>query len=231
MGIISIERSSDLFWLGRYMERTFTMYKALIAAYDRYIDGDLSARREYLSKLSVEDAWGCENAAECFKTLFFDIKCPHSVRYCLERAYDDGIVLREEISTEALSQIQLAMDAVDKGAASGKSAAYSLLALEDRIFAFWGCINDYVHDGEVLNLIMCGKLIERLDMYIRLEYPIEDIQLEFKRLSSALRRVPRNTPYRYHNERASVLVEYTASEEECRAHRNELLESLGKLFG
>lgn len=230
MGIISIEHGSSLFWLGRYVERTFTMQKAALHVYDRFIDGDTAVRKQYLDKLYITDEWGDENANQCFKTLLFDINNPHSVRYSLERAYDNGIVLREEISTEALSQIQLAMDAVDHAAVSKKSAAYSLLALEDRLFAFWGCINDYVFDSEILNLIMCGKLVERLDMYLRLDYPIEDIKLEFGRLCDILRNVPRDTPYRYNTKQISVLVEHMETEEDCRAHKGAMLASLGKIF-
>ncbi|MCD7742553.1 MAG: alpha-E domain-containing protein [Ruminococcus sp.] len=230
MGIISVEHSSCLFWLGRYLERTFTMQKATLSVYDKCIDNDVRARRDFLEKLFIEDKWGAEHANDCFQDLLFDIDNPHSVRFSLERAYDNGIVLREEISTEALSQIQLAMDVVDRGARSIHSAAYSLLGLEDRLFAFWGCISDYVYDNEVLNLIRCGKSIERLDMYIRLEYSATDLKREFDRLCEELRNFPQGTPYRYNTKQLSVLVEsfdlgleYTERKEEC-------LVALGKIF-
>ncbi|MCD8096179.1 MAG: alpha-E domain-containing protein [Ruminococcus sp.] len=230
MGIISLEHSSDLFWLGRYLERTFTMQRALLSVYDKCIDNDVTARRDFLAKLYIEDEWGRENANACFHDLIFNIENPHSVRYSLERAYDNAIVLRERISTEALSQIQLAMDAVDAGAHSIHSAAYSMLGLEDRLFAFWGCVSDHVYDNEVLNLIRCGKSIERLDMYIRLEYPAMDMKREFDRFCDTLRNVPRDTPYRYNSKQLSVLVESFDLGLEYTDRKDECLVSLSKIF-
>lgn len=212
------------------MERAFTMLKAGISAYDRYIDIKDSVRTDFLNKLGVSDKWGAEKAAECFRELIFDKNNQSSVRYSLERAYDNGIVLREEISTEALSQIQLAMDITDRAEKSDKSPAYTMLDLEDRIFAFWGCINDYVYDEEVLNIIECGKYLERLDMYTRLEYPAYHIKIEFDRLCGVLRIFSKDTPYRYNTRQLSVLVENFDSESDYTDNKDECLESLSRIF-
>jgi len=230
MGIISLEKSSCLFWLGRYTERAFTMLEAGLEVYDQYIDGRIEARKDFLDKLCICDKWGEMKASECFHDMVFDINNTGSVRYCLERAYDNGIVLRDEISTEALAQLQLELDTADKSSLSENSASYSLIALKDRIFAFEGCINNCIYNKEVLNLILCGKYLERLDMYIRLEYPPADLKKEFDRLCDVLRNFPKDTPYRYNTKYLSVLVESLDLGLDYLERRDECLESLGRLF-
>ena len=42
MGIISIEKTNHLFWLGRYCERVFTTLKVFRKYYDTMIDGSQS---------------------------------------------------------------------------------------------------------------------------------------------------------------------------------------------
>lgn len=206
------------------------MLKAVLSAHDSFMDQGDGARTDFLNKLGILDIWGKEKAEECFRDLLFDKKNQSSVRYCLERAYDNGIVLREEISTEALSQIQLAMDITDRAAKSEKAPAFTTLELEDRLFSFWGCIGDYVYDGEVLNLINCGKYIERLDMYIRLDYPAHHMKVEFDRLCGVLRGFSKDTPYRYNTRQLSVLVESFDLGLDYAARKYECLESLGRIF-
>lgn len=133
---------------------------------------------------------------EFLKSFLFDKNNCNSVAHSLERAYDNGIVLREDISTEALSFLQMAMDTLEKAETSTRGLLLALLPLEDILFGFWGCIEDYIYDPEVMNIIKCGKSIERLDLYFRLRYPFEVIKLEFERLCYNLRSVPKNTPYR-----------------------------------
>lgn len=91
--------------------------------------------------------------------------------HSLERAYDNGIVLREDISTEALSFLQMAMDTLEKAETSTRGLLLALLPLEEILFGYWGCIEDYIYDPEVMNIIKCGKSIERPDLYFRLRYP------------------------------------------------------------
>ena len=45
MGIISLEKSNRLIWLGRYTERTFTICRTLGKYYDTMIDRDEFAYR------------------------------------------------------------------------------------------------------------------------------------------------------------------------------------------
>lgn len=228
MGTISLDHSDRLFWLGRYTERVFTTLKALEALYDKSIERGNRLYRDYLECFDLDDRY--KDTEDFMNSFLFDADNPGSVRFSLERAYDNGIVLRERISTEALSYLQLAKDTLAKAGNSQKGYLFELLPLEDLLFGFWGCINDYIYDGEALNIIKCGKYLERLDLYFRMKYPYGLISLEFDRLCDCLARMPKNTPYRYNTAQLSVLAETVGTEEECALRAEESVSALAKLF-
>ncbi|MGN0622737.1 MAG: circularly permuted type 2 ATP-grasp protein [Oscillospiraceae bacterium] len=89
---------------------------------------------------------------------------------------------------------------------------------------------DYIYYPEVMTIIKCGKSTERLDLYFRLRYPFEAIELEFERLCDNLRSVPKNTPYRYNTAQLSVLVEAMGLGADYEQRLDDVLCSLGRLF-
>ncbi|MGN1339939.1 MAG: alpha-E domain-containing protein [Oscillospiraceae bacterium] len=228
MGTISIEHGDRLFWLGRYTERAYTTIKALEKLYDRGIDGTGEEYREYLMSFGMDDVYG--NEKEFFRSFIFDEENPSSVAASLVKAYDNGIVLREEISTEALSFLQMAMDKLEHTKHSSQALCLSLLPLIDILYGFWGCVGEYVYDEEIKTIIECGKYVERLDLYLRLKYPFPLIEREFTRLCASLRNVPKNTPYRYNTNQLCVLVEVMGMGEKYTESKSEALSALGRLF-
>ncbi len=228
MGTISVEHGDRLFWLGRYTERVFTTLKVLEHLSDTVIDKNAGAYIDYLSAFGLSDIYG--SSADFFKSFIFCKDNPNSVAFSLDRAYDNGIVLREEISTEALSFLQMAKDKLAAANGTSQSLRLALLPLEDILYGFWGCISDNILDVETKNIICCGKSIERLDLYFRLKYPFEMISEEFDRLCRHLRSVPANTPYRYNTQHLCTLVEIMGDGEKYENSVPAALQSLGNLF-
>ena len=136
MGVISVEHSDRLFWLGRYTERVFTTLKTLEKQYDSMIDTNPMKYTEFLNIFGLDDIYG--NMQNFVASFLFDKNNPHSVAYSLEKAYDNGIVLRENISSKALSFLQLAKDTLKKLLIRKKDFIFSLLPLEDMLFCILG---------------------------------------------------------------------------------------------
>ena len=226
MGTISLEHSNRLYWLGRYTERFFTTLKALGDLYDKMLDTQ-HGYTDYLGCFGLADTYA-DNAA-FLRSFLFDNANSNSAVYSLERAYDNGIVLREEISTTSLSFLQMAKDTLEK-AQNSTNIRLSLLPLEDILYAFWGCINEHIYDDEIRNIIYIGKTLERLDLYIRMKYPFSIVEKEFIRLMKNLNRVPKGTPYRYSTKYLSDLVEILGTEEDYKRGADKAIDSLGHLF-
>ena len=226
MTTISKEHSDRLYWLGRYTERAFTTMRTIQKLYDKIIDKK-KGYTDYLKYFGLTDNYGSIDAF--MHSFLYDINNANSVAYSLERAYDNGIVLREEISTESLSFLQLAKDTLGKSSTSANTRL-SLLPLEDQLYAFWGCVNEHIYNDEIRNIIYIGKTIERLDLYIRMEYPFDITKKEYIRLMKNLERAPKGTPYRYNINNYSDLVKIMETEEEYRQHSCELFNCLENLF-
>lgn len=227
MGAISVEHGDRLFWLGRYVERSFTTLNAIEDHFDQALDGDPMLYQQYLEAFGVPDTYG--NRDSFLTNFLFDEENPNSVAFSLQCAYDNGIVLREDISTDALSYLQMAIDRLRHAKSATKGLLLELLSLQDVLYGFWGCLMDNVYDMEKMALIQCGQSIERLDLYFRLHYSDEEVLPEMRRLLERLRRIPKDTPYRYNTAQLSVLVELMG-ETNITSHAPAAISSLSRLF-
>lgn len=227
MGTISLEHGDRLFWLGRYIERSFTTLKAIQSHFDQALDDDPLLYQKYLTAFGLADTYG--NRDTFLKRFLFEKENQNSVAFSLRCAYDNGIVLREDISTESLSYLQLTMDELERSKDLEKGLRLKLLALEDTLYGFRGCLEDHVYDLEKKALIDCGQFIERLDLYFRLRYSDEAVLPELKRLLERLRMIPKHTPYQYNTAHLSTLVELMG-ETNIMSYAGTAITSLSRLF-
>lgn len=185
MGIISVDNIDRLYWLGRYSERVYTTIKLFSASYDDMIDTYLNSYEEFCKRLDVPNIYS--SGGDFIKRYCFDPEDPNSIYSNLTRAYDNEITLREELGSETLSYIQLAVYAMNK-AKESPAPLVELQEVTDNILAFWGIADDNIDSENVRNIIKVGKRIERLDLYARLHMPKAEMLREIHRLKG---RIPR----------------------------------------
>ncbi len=185
MGIISLEKSNHLYWLGRYSERAFTTISIFMECYDSMIDKDPDAYKEVCAKLSIPDVYGSKEVFDV--NYLFDAADPNSVYSNLRRACDNAMVLRDQLSSTAHSYIEMALDVME-GAAAEPNCLLKLQEVLDNLYAFWGSIDDVMESSESRNIMKCGRYIERLDLYIRLDYDKRAMKLAYDRMVYRLQR-------------------------------------------
>ena len=179
MGIISVEQTNRLFWLGRYSERVYTTLRLYYNSFDMMIDEITDSYTEFCRMVDIPDVYGSK---EVFKENYpFDEDNPDSIFSNLNRAYDNAIVLREEIGSEALSYIQLAIYDMNKAKIS-RAPLIEMQRVIDNILAFWGIADDRIDSEQVRNIIKAGKRIERIDLYARLGADKKELQREVHRM-------------------------------------------------
>lgn len=186
MGIISLEKSDHLFWLGRYTERVFTTLNSFFYYFDKMLDTDELTYEKFCEELSIPNIYTDKEAF--IRSYLFSEENPDSVYCNMLRAFDNAVVLRDELSSKTLSYIQLALDCIEH-AADSQALVYDLQPVIDYLFAFWGCLDDNVEDEECRNLIKCGKYMERLDLYMRLGYTYHSIEKEYNKFLNRLHKV------------------------------------------
>ena len=183
MGIKSITNTGRLYWLGRYSERVYTSLKLFSSSYDTLIEQD--NYKSVCKYLEIPDIY--TDKEDFISRYAFDPANPDSIYANLQRAYDNAIELREEIGSETLSFIQMAIYEMNSAKLSAAPLLY-FQKITDAILAFWGCVDDQIDDENTRNIIKIGKRVERLDLYARLGKDRVSLLREVNRLAGRIGR-------------------------------------------
>ena len=182
---ISPAKADRLYWLGRYSERVCTALHILRKYYDDIVDSENStANFEFCTKMGIPCEY--QNPREFVHKYLYDTSLNYSVINMLERVKDNAILLREEIKSESLQYLEMAINFM-KRAGEDDLKLYELQYVSDVMYSFWGAVEDRIHNHKVSDLLMSGKYIERLDLYIRFEYDasrIEDVLGRLERIEA-----------------------------------------------
>lgn len=223
MGIISMEKVDHLYWLGRYTERVYTTLRMFFHIYDKMIEQPEGIYAKYCERLNIPNIYTSNR--QFVRSYLFGEDNPDSVLSNMRRAYDNAVVLRDELSSTVLSYVQLALDTFE----SCRKTTAPLLELQqviDYLLAFWGGADDYVEHEDCRNILKCGKYVERLDLCIRLDYHTKDLEKEYRKLCNRLDK----TNLIYHQPSLDRLEEIIFREEHSEQHYRETLGCLGCLF-
>ena len=179
MGIISVEQVDHLYWLGRYTERVYTTLRIFARSFDLLIEEGNAVFQNYCESLDIPNIYRSKD--DFLRRYPFDESIPDSIVSNLNRAYDNAIVLRETIGSDALSYIQLSIYAMNNAARSN-SPLIELQQVTDDLLSFWGIVDDQIDDEQIRNIIKAGKRIERIDLYARLELDRRRLEREVHRM-------------------------------------------------
>lgn len=185
MGTKSIINTDRLYWLGRYSERVYTTLKLFSKSFDSLIEqfgGDYSS---FCASLEIPNLYTDKD--DFIARYAFSLSDPNSILSNLTRAYDNAIELREEIGSETLAYIQLALYEMQRAELS-ESPLIEFQRVTDDILAFWGIVDDQIDDENTRNIIKVGKRVERLDLYARLQRDKTAIDREVRRLAGRIDR-------------------------------------------
>lgn len=189
MGIISLEKVDNLLWLGRYSERVYTTIKEFFIGYDRMIEHpDFYVK--YCEDFQIPNIYN--DMSDFVRRYLKDTSDPNSIISNLYRAYDNCTVLRNEIGSQTMSYLELAVDDLNS-IKDFDSFIIDLQSVLDHILAFWACLDDDVEDYETRNIVKLGKRLERMDMYLYLRKDKKDIVKAYEMLEHRLEKS--NLPY------------------------------------
>ncbi|MBQ6622629.1 MAG: alpha-E domain-containing protein [Mogibacterium sp.] len=183
MGTVTLSKLDNLYWLGRYIERVYQSIIMYKETYDKLIDQDAGLYKKECERMGIADTFA--DARDFAQRIAFDTDHPLSIVSNLYRAYDNAMTMRDEISSDTLAYIHLALAEMKRGKVS-EAPLMELQNVEDLIFAFWGSLDDKVDNESVRNTVKVGKRIERLDVLLRREADREALSREMNRLISRI---------------------------------------------
>lgn len=220
MDTLTIARLDNLFWLGRYVERVYQTIRSYMTGYDKMIDSNENCYHAICVTLGIPDTY---SSKEDFITRFgFDSQDSFSIVSNANRAYDNAMLIRDEISTDTLAYIHLAISDLQKAKNDSSPMIFMQKVLDD-ILAFWGCLDDEVYEGNIRNTVKVGKRIERLDLYTRLKKSKEELQREFERLHHRIK----TSSLKYNK---AALMHVAALVEEDSINYNEILSQVSRII-
>ena len=153
--------------------------------YDTLIDQVAKDHQEFCRKLDIPDIY--TSPEDFCQRYAFDEEDENSMMSNLKRAYDNAIVLREEIGSEALAYIQLALYEMQKARVS-HVPLMEFQRVIDNLMSFWGICDDQILSENVRNILKVGKRVERIDLYGRLHRDKKDLLREIHRLAGRIAR-------------------------------------------
>lgn len=113
------ERNRRLYWMGRYIERTYTTIRAVKILAEDSSQESAPNYPEYCRRLGIPNVYS--DTEDFLSHYLFDRKNPHSVTSSLNRAFLNMQKLGEIIPDETAAYIRMACQAME--AASGSAAA------------------------------------------------------------------------------------------------------------
>lgn len=182
MGTVSITQAEKLYWLGRYAERAYTLTGLLARYYDRMLDADADAYREYCTKLGIPDIY--QDKTDFLCRILGDAGSQASIAYALVQANINAMLLRDRLATETASYIQSACNAVPHDFQQNIST--TLRDVTGLLLGFWGAVDDLILADDVRDFIKAGKYTERVDLYTRFEPGAPVLDAAKRRLARSL---------------------------------------------
>ncbi len=146
---ISAVKSNRLFWLGRYVERTYSCVQTLMLYYDCLVDGEAPDFRDYCAKMGIPCVYS--DAQDFFDRFLADEKSVCSAMSYMNCVMGNGMVLRETISSDTLAYLQMAQSALQHAIISD-APCFELQRVLDNIMAFRGSFDDTAESESARNI-------------------------------------------------------------------------------
>lgn len=179
---ISPAKADRLYWLGRYAERAILSLHLLRRYCNADIDSDSHSPLETFATLMGVPTDALANG-NFVKDYLYSTENPSSVASTLAAAKNNAMLERNDIKTEVLAYIELAVNTLN-AAKENNSGVFELQPVSDYLLSFWGAVGEYVRSRAVRNILAIGRCVERLDIMIRFGYDPDRVSAVLETLES-----------------------------------------------
>jgi len=163
--LLTANSATNLYWLGRYIERINGLLTNLMPAYDNSIDIDINAGKKLYKGFSIDIEY--ESAHEFLEVAMFG-EHDSNLLNLAEYARENAIISRSYINTEAFGEIMELHSVLKNASNSYADIDYNLIndALS-LISEIWGEVSKISKSNTSDHFLKLGRLIENLDFHLR----------------------------------------------------------------
>ncbi|MDD2267902.1 alpha-E domain-containing protein, partial [Sulfuricurvum sp.] len=183
MILISPQTAEHLFWIGRYIQRAESMSRLVIDIFDKILDDNHQESHNFYAKLGLTLDY--QNNQEFLRQATFDLEFV-SLLSIVNNARENAVLARASLPNRMFSRInglylryQIAKD-------EPKTSIFWLESTLQELDAIWGNLELNIAHMHEKDLIQLGRIIEKMDLNIRLFDSLEATALDVARLNNLL---------------------------------------------
>jgi uncharacterized alpha-E superfamily protein len=163
--ILTANVATNLYWLGRYLERTEATLIAMLKAYDKIIDVDKEAGIKLYKTFNVDLEY-----TDALDFLHVAILGDHSANLLsmMTQARENAIICRHRLDTEAFGEI-IELHGLFKSVSTNTfDLDYKVIdRAQSLISEIWGTLSKREHRKHSDYFFRLGKLVEEADLRVR----------------------------------------------------------------
>lgn len=180
MILISPQTALNLYWMGRYIQRAESMTRLIISTFDEMLDRNPKEGEELYAKLGLELQF---SSAQDFllKSLF---KLEHvSLITAVDNARENAILTRASLPYRVFNRINALYIKYHNAVNEPKISLTWLESTLQELDAIWGNLDLMLIELKETPFLKLGKVIERMDLDIRLFDSMEATLLDIEKLN------------------------------------------------
>jgi uncharacterized alpha-E superfamily protein len=165
--LLTANVANNLYWFGRYLERIEATLIEVVIAFDEVLDTDKNKGKEFYKKLEIDIQY--ETAKEFLKV---GICGNHDANLNLLMGYarENAIICRSLMDTEAFGSVIELSNLLKHSCNNTFDLDYEFIdKVQSLISEIWGELTRKQHRNTSDYFIRLGKLVEKVDLHLRLE--------------------------------------------------------------
>lgn len=163
--VMTANTATNLYWLGRHLERIEATLLHAMKAYDKIIDVDKDAGKKLYQTFSIDLEY--TNARDFLSVAIFD-EHTSNLFSVMQNARENAIISRPHIDAEAFGEIIELHNLFEKNSKESNTIDYKFVdKAHSLIREVWGSLSKREHKKSSDYFFRLGKLVEELDFKLR----------------------------------------------------------------
>jgi len=180
MILISPQSAEQLYWMGRYIQRAESMTRLVIALFDKILDVDFDDAKNFYARLGI--TLNYDSSQAFLRQSVFEVQYA-SLISVINCARENAILTRSHLSNRMFSRINALYLAYQKAKDERTVSVFWLESTLKELDAIWGNLELSLVEAKDAPLIQLGKVVERMDLNIRMYDSIEAALLDVEKLN------------------------------------------------
>lgn len=187
---ISIRMAQQLYWLGRYLQRSETTIREVLRSYDYVIDRDKEDGKKLYAKLGIDLHY--THAKDFLYQALYGTH-PASILAMIGSARENGIEIRNLLDERGFGALNGLYNRIKENQTS-ELTPFFLEEILDTIRLLLGTFFSDLYRPKSYHFIRLGQIVERMDLVLRLFGEMEMIMLDVVQLNTIIRKLHKEAP-------------------------------------